>query len=636
MESKKIMSFCIFHIIPNIGMGGAQTMMLELYHAFDRYYPQYKQRVFYQNNLSYNDALVSSYNVPCSMADSSKIIKKLNNNKNTVVIYHKLASSNYKILEQIKSKTKSKIIVINHTLYQSSSWKHFKQFDIMIAVSDHMNNKIDKWYPKINHDFIHNGVDGSRYEKIKASGVSGQDVFLTGRINRICGWKYSDKWIKWCSSVKLPKRMIHEYMGAGIGSKGRAGRNRPKTHKGRNEVNMLGGIDNFATKVSIIKNWDVFLYEVNRNEGVSMAILEAMACGIPIICSNHYGNKEIIVDGVNGYVFSDKDHAQKILINLINNPKELKELKKTTKQYFDDNLDAKHTVNKYMDVIYKITGEDKDVKKKFKERIIEASKTKPVVNDKFTIMTSGYNKSKYLNEWADSIIKQKYRPMEVIFANDKSGDDTLVAIKGIEEKFKANDIEFKLVDNKKQLYCGGSYHNLTNYISGFYVGVLDADDMLAVGAVEYVVKLYKDNPDIYWVYTQFLWCDEQMTRGRKGLNSAPPKGQSLLDLGDKGIHGIGSGFRTFSGKIDRPDKLFGRHLTCAVDKNMGYRLEEFGPGLYTERKCYIHRGHPVGSIDSVSSTKNAMRMWKQVIKEAHSRRKKYNKKARPIRVVNGS
>jgi glycosyltransferase involved in cell wall biosynthesis len=268
-----------------------------------------------------------------------------------------------------------------------------------------------------------------------------------------------------------------------------------------------------------------------------------------------------------------------------------------------------------------------------KERIVKAGQTQTATanRDKFTIITSGYNKGKYLDEWTDSIVRQKYRPLEVVFANDKSTDDTSARIKSMEEKFKANGIEFKFVNNKKQLFCGGSYHNLIKYISGFYVGVLDADDMLEEGAVEYIMKLYKDHPDIYWIYTQFLWCNEQMVRGRTGLNSVPPKGQSLLDLGDRGVHGIGTGWRTFSLKIERPDKLFGKHLACAVDKNMGYRLEEYGPGLFTGRKCYIHRGHPVGSTDSVSSTKNAMKMWKQVIGEAHRRRKTYKKKIYPIK-----
>jgi len=637
------MSFHIIHIIDSMGIGGAQSMMFELYHAINKYYPKYKQRVIYTDDRRKDPLFVSSSGVPCEkVKDNKMLIQKIGKGKNTVIIYHKLASSNFNILEKIKHKTHAPVIAINHTLFNTVAWRNFKKLDRMIAVSEHMNRKMDGWYPKLKHSCIHNGVCGYRYDKIRSRDRGKDDIFLTGRINRICGWKHSNEWLKWCQKVKLPKMMVHEYIGAGVGS--RRQHNRVIVKKGRNKVKMMGGVNDFATKVSIIKSWDIFLYETNKDEGVSMAILEAMACGVPVICSNHYGNKEIIKEGINGYIFKNKNKAKDILTELINNPKKLKKLKATTKEYFDENLDAKYMAKKYIEVVCKIRGKSapqkiekikekpKEIKVKekvkagLKKKIISASKK----NDKFTILTSSYNKAKYLQEWADSILKQKYRPLEVVLANDQSTDNTSEVIKVIKEKFEKNNIELKIINNPKRLYCGGSYYNLVEYISGSYIGVLDADDALEDGAIEYIVDLYKKNPNIYWIYTQFLWCDENMKNGRKGLNSSPAKGSSLLSLGDRGIHGIGSGWRTFSSRIARPDKLFGRHLTCAVDKNMGYRMEEAGPGLFVKKMCYKHRGHPIGSKDSVSSTKHAMNMWKQVIKEAHTRRKKYNKKIHSI------
>jgi len=610
----------IIHIIDSLGIGGAQTMMFELYNAIRKYHPSYKQSVIYQNSINFDPVFPESYGVACQhIKDSKRIEKIVEKNSSSVVIYHKLASSNYFLIDDIKRKTNIKIIVINHTFYNSSKWKSCKNLDVMVAVSRHMEKNLKSWYPNMNIVQIYNGVSGDRYKDIVPNSVDKKDIFLTGRVNRICAWKHSDKWVEWCKDVKLPKKMIHEYIGS------RHGRSlTPKgSKKGRNIVRMMGGINDFNKKISIMKSWDVFLYETNKDEGISMAILESLACGVPVICSNHYGNKEIIKNGVNGYVFNKKDEAKEILVRLIKDPEELSNLKESTIKYFDENLDAKHTAGKYIKLI---EGEFKNGPVSIK---IDSPKERD--KNKFTIITSGYNKGKYLNEWADSIVKQKYRPLEVVFANDKSTDNTLKIIKEIEERFKQNNIEFKLVDNHKQLYCGGSYHNIVNYISGFYVGVLDADDMLEEGAVEHIMNLYKNNPDVYWIYSQFLWCNEQMKNGRRGFNSCPPKGQSLLDIGGRGVHGIGCGFRTFSCKICRIDKLFGKHLTCAVDKNMGYRLEEAGPGMFTEKICYKHRGHPVGSKDSVSSTKNAMNMWKQVIKEAHKRRKKYNRKSYLIR-----
>lgn len=625
------MSFCILHLVENLGIGGAQSMLFELYIAIQKYYPSYSQKVFYTKSMNYDAVFVESYGVNCKyIKNGSEIVSLIKKeSRPIVVVYHKLASSTPALVDRIKRKTNAKIIVINHTLYRTASWNSCKSLDVMVAVSNHMKKQLSRWYPKINTTCILNGVSKERYKGISPLSKSRNDVFLTGRINRICSWKHSNKWVEWCREVKLPVKMIHEYIGAGIGgsrSRSRSRALKPVSKKGRNIVEMMGGISDFKQKIAIVKSWDVFLYETNRDEGISMAILEALACGVPVICSNHYGNKEIIENGVNGYVFKNRDEAKKILKRLIDDRAELDRLKKSTIKHFEEKLDAKHTSRKYIELINSVFN-NKSFKKV--EVLPEIKKDEK----KFTIITSGYNKAKYLEEWADSIIKQKYRPLEVVFANDKSTDKTLKIIKNIKERFRQNNIEFKLVDNHKQLYCGGSYHNLVNYISGFYVGVLDADDMLAEGAVEYVMSLYKQNPDIYWIYTQFLWCNEQMKNGRRGLNSVPSRGQSLLDLGDKRIHGVGSGWRTFSHKIGRPDKLFGKHLTCAVDKNMGYRLEEFGPGLFTERKCYIHRGHPIGSTDSVSSTKYAMKMWKQVIKEAHRRRKKYNKRIYPIRKI---
>ncbi len=639
--------FEIIHIIDNVGLGGAQAMMFELHYAFDKYYPQNNQQIIYLKDTSFDQVFATSHGSECKLAPNSNwVLKKINNSKNPVVIFHKLASSSFVLLDAIRKKTNSKLIVINHTLYQSSNWRNIKYIDRMIAVSDHMAKKISKWYPNVSCSTIRNSVSASRYESIEAIPFNKKDLFITGRINRICGWKHSNDWVKWCRDVKLPATMVHEY----IGSKPRGGSHvRDKVGKGRNIVKMMGGISDFKQKISIVKNWDVFLYETNRNEGISMAILESLACGVPVVCSNHYGNKEIIEEGVNGYVFKDRGHAQSILKDLINNPSKLKKLKSSTKKHFEENLDAKHMVKKYMEIIEEVAGsKSKKVKSKSKPKEKPKAKNKDIPEkrslkerisqqsnkNKFTIITSGYNKEKYLKEWAESIVLQKYRPLQVVFADDQSTDGTMELMPYIKKLFFDAGIDFTIVENPKRLYCGGSYHNIVDYIEGSYAGVLDADDMLAEGSVDHVVDLYKSNPTVHWIYTQFLWCNEQMKKGRKGLNSAPRKRESLLDLGDRGVHGIGSGWRTFSNKIKRPDKLFGRHLTCAVDKNMGYRLEEAGPGLFTNKICYHHRGHPIGSTDSVSSTKHAMKMWKQVIKEAHSRRKKYKKRPFSIKEIN--
>jgi len=76
-------------------------------------------------------------------------------------------------------------------------------------------------------------------------------------------------------------------------------------------------------------------------EGLGIVVLEALACGVPVIASKVDGIKEIIVDGKNGFLF-EKGNQQELaakIINLINHPENLEQIRKsgseTIKQKFD-------------------------------------------------------------------------------------------------------------------------------------------------------------------------------------------------------------------------------------------------------------------------------------------------------------
>lgn len=52
---------------------------------------------------------------------------------------------------------------------------------------------------------------------------------------------------------------------------------------------------------------DMFVFP-SFHEGMPVAALEAMACGLPLICSKIRGNVDIVKDGENGFLFEPEDH----------------------------------------------------------------------------------------------------------------------------------------------------------------------------------------------------------------------------------------------------------------------------------------------------------------------------------------
>lgn len=97
-------------------------------------------------------------------------------------------------------------------------------------------------------------------------------------------------------------------------------------YKSFNNIRFLGFLTHDKLAVEY-KKADVFVLP-SLGEGMAMVGLEAMSCGLPIICSSNTGLDEVVSDGVTGFIFNagDDDSLRRIIIHCANNKDELTEM----------------------------------------------------------------------------------------------------------------------------------------------------------------------------------------------------------------------------------------------------------------------------------------------------------------------
>ena len=104
----------------------------------------------------------------------------------------------------------------------------------------------------------------------------------------------------------------------------------------------------------ILKISDIFCFPSYR-EGLSVALMEAMAVGLPIVASNIRGNSDLIINGENGYLYNcyDSDAFSKGILTLFNDKKLCTEMSKKNKKIIR-NFDCSQVQN----LMKKILGDE--------------------------------------------------------------------------------------------------------------------------------------------------------------------------------------------------------------------------------------------------------------------------------------
>ncbi len=206
----------------------------------------------------------------------------------------KIATLFYSLLERFASHFCDKIILLN-----KKDWEWAKKYKIG-------NEK--------KLALIYNGIDYQRIENIKPDftirkrfNLNKEDFLITfiGRLSKQKNPEILIWAMKELLKEKIDKKIFLLLIGEDMGMK-------EKLIKLINNFKLndyVGFLDFISNPISIIKVSDCFVLP-SLWEGMPIALLEAMASGIPVVISNIKGNNEIITDGVNGFLFSPNNYQE--------------------------------------------------------------------------------------------------------------------------------------------------------------------------------------------------------------------------------------------------------------------------------------------------------------------------------------
>ena len=112
-------------------------------------------------------------------------------------------------------------------------------------------------------------------------------------------------------ALEAVRELVHvhklnvRFVNIGVGNLTGYLKNLAKEYQIEESVKFLGQIDN-SEVLNWMKTSDVLLH-VSERVVFDLVVLEAMACGLCVVASNEGGNKEIITNGINGYLLEQYD-----------------------------------------------------------------------------------------------------------------------------------------------------------------------------------------------------------------------------------------------------------------------------------------------------------------------------------------
>jgi len=115
------------------------------------------------------------------------------------------------------------------------------------------------------------------------------------------------------------------------------------------KIKLIGEVD-FTQKIELYKNALALIFPIRWNEAFGLVMVEAMACGTPVIAFDNGAVPEVVENGVTGWVVKSGDEEG--LVEAIKNIKKLDREK--IRKVAEEKFNAKRMVDDYEKIYQQI------------------------------------------------------------------------------------------------------------------------------------------------------------------------------------------------------------------------------------------------------------------------------------------
>ena len=234
-------------------------------------------------------------------------------------------------------------------------------------------------------------------------------------------------------------------------------------------------------------------------ENLPYTVIESMAAGKVVLASAQGGQKEIIHDGHNGFLFDYTDPSsfeEKIHIAYRLRTEEINKIAAEAMSTIKNECDPQTYFTKKMEILnYQLTTNKNYFPfiSSFGNNKIHNSNTE--TNQLLSVVIPYFNMGKYITETIASVDASAYRNKEIIIVNDGSTDGE--SIRALQSFKSRKDI--KIVEQEKNLGLASARNFGAQQATGEYLAFLDADDTVATNYFEKAINILKTKQNVHFV-----------------------------------------------------------------------------------------------------------------------------------------